>query len=144
MGEKPKSLAIFKDGHEEEILYMREFSSYVEFSTKSGFYVYKNELNEYGICGFCFYKLKFELVHRSYSTTIEPKLELATDIKEIQIDERISIKYKARVGPLCRENEILVPRTFSDLQIKNEILKNSEIDIQYEKCEEHDIHGETQ
>lgn len=141
MSEKPKSVAVFNDGHEEEITYLREFSNCVEFATESGFYVFKGpELERDGIINPIFYKLEAEDVHTFYRTTVEPKLIPISSINAIRIDERISVKYKVKIGNICRENDILVPPRFSDLEIKNEILKDSGVDIQYEKHVRSDIH----
>lgn len=122
---KPRSYAVFKDGHEEDLLYLEKGESGVYiFATKSGIYRYWPD--EDMIDGTCFKHFC------SHFDRVGPKSSDPTDeIKYVAVDERVPYEYKIDGGGVYIRGKILVPPKYSDEKIRKLIMED--LDIQYRK-----------
>ena len=122
---KPRSYAVFEDGHEEDLLYFETSKSgHHIFATKSGIYRYYPE--EYSVHNTSF------VTRLSCFGRLGPALTNRTDeIKYVAIDERIPYEYRIEglEGYTC--GEILVPPDATDQEIRKLIM--NDLKIQYRK-----------
>lgn len=122
---KPRSYAVFEDGHEEDLLYYETSKSGNHiFATKSGVYRYWPEEHDLG--DMCF------TIRSPYFDRLGPTLtDRTSEIKYVVIDERIPYKYEVCGSGAFICGSVLVPPKATDQEIHKLIVED--LEIRYEK-----------
>lgn len=123
---KPRSYAVFIDGHDEDILYREiEHNGTYLFATKSGIYKFCSERicwdrNGFSVCA----PPHFERVTSNESFPI-------VYIKSVHIDERKVYQYRIENLHTVIQGNILVPPKATDADIRKLIIEN--LKVEYEE-----------
>ena len=122
---KPRSYAVFKDEHEEDLLYLEKGESGVYiFATKSGIYRYWPEKDCLSETCFKHYCSNFD--------RIGPKSFYPTDeIKYVAVDERVLYEYQIESDGVYIRGKILVPPDYNDEKIRKLIMED--LNVKYRK-----------
>lgn len=122
---KPRSYAIFTDGHEEDILY-REFGAdgTCLFVTKSGTYKFYSERRQLNLSGIVVMSPCFERIGPTEARIIDY-------IKSVCIDERKVYQYRIQNSCTVIHGNILVPPKATDAEIRKLIMED--LKVKYEE-----------
>lgn len=121
---KPRSYATFKDGHEEDILYIEDRDDLgVLFATKSGIYRFCPDRDEIRGTSWVREPNHFERVHLDANKP-------ADDISFITIDRKVSYDYMISKDGVYIFGEILASPDACDEDIKDLIMDELSIEIQ--------------
>lgn len=124
---KPRSYAVFFDGHEEDILY-REFGTdgtYL-FATKSGVYKFYPERKQWGSFG-------IDVLPSHFDRIAPTEVHRIDYIQSICIDERKVYQYRIKNSCTVIHGNILVPPKATDAEIRKLILED--LKVEYEEVE---------
>lgn len=119
---KARNYAVFKDGHEEDLLYLeRDSSGNAIFATKSGIYTFENHIDGASFISYypCFYRLG--------PTSFNP----ANEIDSVMFDDRSLYEYKIEGNGVYICGKILAPVNSDDKTIRKLIMED--LNIKYRK-----------